>query len=150
MEPKGHDGCCEGGECRRGERRCVACEHGMDKVRETEEKAMEEYGWYAHLVMPSGEGEPANYHTHGLKETFGHHDLQITAPIDPMVAAQALTKIAQQVAGGSRFKSGKSYDFELGEWQLICTFVKGKEGGREVLRVILPDHDGEQWKETYS
>lgn len=127
------DGECDCEYCRRDAR--VA----KDKMLAKQDRSLAEDGYYIHAVFddtstPFGN----NVHTHGL-ESVGHLDIQVVAPIDMMVM------------DGKRFKSGDRillYDSRevsaagFADNKYYVKLVDAKEGGRSVLRVILPDPAG--------
>lgn len=135
--------------------RCVICSGEMTRKQLTshERKLMETYGWYAHSVI----GDPqaptgVNYHTHGFNESLGHPDLQIVFPV-PENVAHAITKtIYDQIQAGSGAAQGPGWGFKDGAETMIpreggsqypVRFIKVREGDRQVLRVILPNPEGQ-------
>jgi hypothetical protein len=122
---------------------CCECNGGsMEDFRRKEEEILAKYGWCAHYVfdddtMPMG----SNYHTHGFAENLGHPDFQCVLRIDPQLLHGILTSIAEQVKKGRKFEAGMRYDRVLKDMDV--TFINAREGGRKVLRLIIPDKNGE-------
>jgi hypothetical protein len=116
-------------------------------VIDFENKMMKKYGWYVHFIMredntPFG----INIHTHGLHETYNHKDLQICIPLPQRVAHQILINIVNEIKNGTTFSPGIKYENILLNYKI--ELIEAKEGGREILRVIIPDADGE-YKNEY-
>lgn len=109
---------------------------------------MEREGWYSHYVFPEDDHSRAvNCHTHGVRESFGHPDLQLVLPIAPEKASDLLRSFVLEVKKGRYFKDGQVVD-DLLQDGFKVKFVKVDEGGREVLRVILPDPQGNVEKDA--
>lgn len=108
------------------------------------EECMEKYGFYTHFVFeddfdnsPSG----VNLHTHGLPESCGHPDFQITVPLEPEVANGIFHNLFDRVREGWRAAEGAIIPNIIGGGMNI-TFIAATECDRPVLRVILPDPAG--------
>jgi hypothetical protein len=87
---------------------------------------------------PSG----TNSHTHGLAELRGHHDLQITLPVRPEVAAAVFNRLVHLILNcGMRFRPGDRCP-NVANAHMDVGFIASRESGRVVLRVILPDREG--------
>lgn len=131
----GNDGC-----------RCVICSGEMTRkeLTEQEEKLMEQYGWFAHVVVadpniPTG----YNYHTHGMSVTLGHPDLQIVLPIHEEKCHGIAGTLYDQIKGGASFGDGDEAKIPNQDGDSFpVRFIKVREGDREVLRVILPNAEG--------
>jgi hypothetical protein len=103
---------------------------------------MRKYGWEAHVV----EDDPSspngmNYHTHGLREKYGHADIQCVLRIPPQKIHDVVWGIVREIEQGRVFEAGKRYDHVLADMDV--TFVEATECERKVLRLILPDAKGE-------
>jgi hypothetical protein len=101
---------------------------------------LERHGWYAHYVcaadhMPGG----VCYHTHGLDMSTGHPDLQIVLPINHEVAHGIFHQIADRIKAGEEFEAGKVFE---GVTDFGAMLVEAKEKDRPVMRVIIPDGEG--------
>jgi hypothetical protein len=113
----------------------------IESLRAWQDRQMATVGWYAHYVyqdpaIPAG----ANCHTHGLEETFGHPDFQLVIPLHPRVARGILNELVEGVKSGRRFEPG----LHTGVIRNISVLIAGTiEGGRQVLRIILPDRHGQ-------
>lgn len=115
------------------------------------DEMVKRHGWYIHFDMLSAECPYyVNIHTHGLSR-FDHLDLQICFPLTKEDAYTILLGIVEKIAKGARFVPGIKYPDLLHGYHV--EFAEAKEDGRIVLRVILPDKDGDlrgelkdQWK----
>ena len=83
-----------------------------------------------------------NIHTHGIEDHLGHPDLQIVLPVPPDVAASLFAILYVKIKDGARFSDGQVLNTPEDEIKLPIKFVSAKEGGRDLLRVILPDVEG--------
>lgn len=139
---------------------CACCTHGKEAVDKMEQESIKKYGWYAHVV-PSGdyvENTPTgfNMHTHHLPESFDQLNLQIVVPVPPEKANVFLhilhNAIDNYVRKGIKLEAGKEYDDIFENFKV--TFAHARENGRPVLRMILPDKDGnitrDKIKEPYA
>lgn len=124
-----------------GENKCAICSGEVDGVEGLErwqEECMRKDGFYMHFVQE--EEGAINAHTHGFDVTFGHKDFQIVFPIPPKVVTSLFWTFRDRLAAGERFNPGDEVT------RIIKTFKVGlalaEEGGREVLRVMLPDAEG--------
>lgn len=99
---------------------------------------MKKYGWYAHYV-PGDNSSPTefNAHTHGFEESWNHPDIQIVVYMPQQTIHGIMTTIANAVKEGTAFQPGRTYDNVLQGYDVM--FAGAQEGGRRVLRVILPD-----------
>lgn len=115
----------------------------MKRVKEQHDRMMKKFGWYAHYV-PDDLTSPTefNAHTHGFEESWGHPDVQIVFPLPQEVAHSIFWNIARAIKEGKpfRFSAGKPYADIIEKYHV--TFAWAKEGGRRVLRIILPDEKG--------
>jgi hypothetical protein len=116
-------------------------EDALTEVRRQHAAAIAEHGWCCHVV-PDDRDSPTgfNAHTHGLEDSYGHPDFEIVLPLPFAVAHQILINLVAEVKAGRQFKAG-----DLAS-QIIRGFNLGLalavEGGREVLRVVIPDPEG--------
>jgi hypothetical protein len=107
---------------------------------------MKTVGWHAHIVAEDPSAPyGANYHTHGLVESFGHLDIQVVFPIDPRTIHGIVKKLIDQIKDGKKFKHGDRVDGVIQsatdiEYQVLL--INAIEGGRNVLRMIIPDAAG--------
>jgi len=109
-----------------------------------EQEAINEYGFYAHYVYET-EGNRefnglANLHTHGLKESFNHMDLQLVIPINMQTASGLFHTVAKNIKKGKTYQAGKLYDDVIRNY--FVKFENFTDKGRPVLRMILPDEKG--------
>jgi hypothetical protein len=117
-------------------------ENPFDRLKEVHEKALREYGWFAHFV--NGDRtcpNQTNYHTHGLVEKYHHPDLQICIPIQPSVAHSLFHAAVARIREGFVYEPNKSYDNVLAGG-LSVKIIEVEEGNRSLLRIVLPDANG--------
>ncbi|KZX57972.1 hypothetical protein A3709_20385 [Halioglobus sp. HI00S01] len=98
-------------------------------------------GAVVHNVMPSDDRiseSTWNHHTHFLEEIAGHPDFQIKLDIDPRLASTLLFGAVDQVYAGTVFEPGLC-DTIIAETDVAIRWAH--EGGRDVLRIILPDSE---------
>ena len=67
-------------------RRCKVRESGVGESIAWEIDCMERFGWYVHYVTDAPSG--ADVHTHGLRESFDHPDLQLLVRLPCPVAIE--------------------------------------------------------------
>lgn len=105
-----------------------------------EEEMIKKYKWYFHYVVgyPSG---CVNAHTHGVADHFGHMDLQITLPIAQSRIQGIFNTVMDRIKSGDRFVDGQIADRILRE-PCKVKFVLAEDGDRAVMRIILPDPEG--------
>lgn len=127
--------------------RCVICELGMEEAKRREREQMEKCGWIAHIM----EDDPCtpyhfNYHTHGLKESFDHPDLQIVLTLKSEIAHSIVSEVVEHIKEGKKFKHG---DLASGiiraadpDKEYLVLFINAVENNRNILRIILPDVEG--------
>ncbi|MEI4804096.1 DUF4262 domain-containing protein [Bacillus sp. FJAT-51639] len=106
-----------------------------------EKQMLQEYGWYTHSILAEDNDHiHANYHTHGLAETYSHRDLQIVLNMDPEVAQDIFYTIVEEIKRGEKFEQGIEYNNIIEGYPIIMKSFK--EMNREVLRILLPDERG--------
>ncbi len=108
------------------------------QIKQWEQEMMKTHGWYVHYI--SGKNGYANIHTHGLRETFNHPDLQIVMLLKPNIAQGIFTAMIDEIQMGQQFQEGKLYDQVLVGYPVMVKAYE--EMGRMVLRVLLPDGNG--------
>lgn len=116
---------------------CYSCEHGAGSLVAWEIEATEKYGWFSHYV---GGKDEANIHTHGLVSKHGHVDLQLVIPVPQKTAQMLFWSLVDKIAEGRTFEAGEVVGEVLQGYDI--TFANAEEQGRRVLRLILPDKDG--------
>ena len=79
----------------------------------------------------------ANAHTHGL-EKYGHLNFQIVLALLIHVVGKILNDIGLRVQAGEKFKSDDVLSDALADGYNI-RLLEVEEGGRKVLRILLPD-----------
>ena len=114
----------------------------LEDIKKQHDELMKKNGFVVHYTFPGEDSEETNcdYHTHGIKESFGHMDLQIVLPIDPNIVAPIINSMVSLIKEGERYddklisdKVIRGYDVQL---------VKVNVRDRELLRVIIPDENG--------
>ncbi|MED2737171.1 DUF4262 domain-containing protein [Bacillus toyonensis] len=112
------------------------------KEQELKKKAsLEVFGWYTDLAEPiDAEQGILNMHTVGVEQTYKHKDFQIVIYMPPNVAHMLFTMLVDRVKSGETIEVNKKYDDVLEDYDVY--FVERAENGRNVLRMILPDKEG--------
>ena len=95
---------------------------------------MEKHGWIIHALSDAPGG-----HTHGLREVFGHPDLEVMLPVDPQTIGVWLHAIVNAIKDGEVFADGEEVE---GIFSCPVRFCDAIESGRSVLRVLFPDPQG--------
>lgn len=101
---------------------------------------MDKYGWYAHYV-PLPLNSVVNAHTHGFEATFHHPNVQLFFSLPMETSHSIFATIAENIRNGTVYRTGEKYTGVLGGGYGV-EFVHAKEGGRPVLRCLLPDKEG--------
>lgn len=107
-------------------------------ITPTEAAFLKHYGYYAHYIVPKNRAN-VNYHTHGLPENKWHLDLQIVCPVKPDLAHKIFWSVVCEINSGHMFRDGEKSDAIADRPMEFREFA---EGGRRVLRIIIPDDDG--------
>lgn len=120
----------------------------IKNLKLTESEKIKKYGFVTHFVLDSDATSPTghNVHTHGL-EQFGHLDFQIVIPMDTngRMAHRIFRNLVDRVKNGQKFEPGKCYSDIINNYDV--SFIRTTENGRSILRVILPDQEGNLIKE---
>lgn len=99
--------------------------------------------WIIHQVIDSWNEAPdsmmLNAHTHGL-EKYGHMDFQVVLNCEDKLVGYILNAFGYRVRNGEKFNDGDMVDGIFSE--VPVKLLKTIEGGRELLRVIIPDNEG--------
>lgn len=112
----------------------------LRKFQRLHEETMREFGWYAHHVFDDEQSPTgANAHTHGFEETWHHPDIQIAYPLPGQVAHGIFWTVVGHLKEGKRYEPGIRYSDILQNYDVM--FAWAQEGGRRVLRMILPDEE---------
>lgn len=109
------------------------------------------YDWVIHLVANGvvcekcGKEEKSfipnacNAHTHGM-ERYGHLDFQVVLNYPPSLIGYILNALGSRVRAGERFHKG---EYLTGIFEdCPIRLDEFEEGGRQVLRAIVPDKNG--------
>lgn len=104
----------------------------LEHLEAWEDDMLAKHGWYVHAVYGQGS------HTHGLLDKFGHVDLEILFPLTPDAAHAVLASAVEKIKGGTTFGHGQVVVGILNEGFRV-KFVGSREGGRPVLRILIPD-----------
>lgn len=106
-----------------------------------EEDMIKKHGWYSHYVFDdSSLPFNTNIHTHGIKENFGHPDLQLCIQLPTQVAYGILWAAFRLIESGAILEHDKEYDDVLTGYKVKT--ILARESGRDVIRIILPAKDG--------
>lgn len=111
---------------------------------------MAEHGWYVLYILDDPQTPfGVSYHTFGLRETFGHPDLQICLRINQDLAHAVFSAIVERIRTGARYEDGGCYAGLLkGEYSL--RFAASRNDGRKLLRILIPDTNDSLDTEPYS
>lgn len=111
------------------------------KATDTELKSLERHGFFIHYHNDLTDKEGTmNAHTHGLEKSHKHLNLQLVVKLPQSVAEGVLWAAVRSIKDGGKFQSGIPSSNVLEGFNV--TFIEAKEGGRNVLRLILPDKTG--------
>jgi hypothetical protein len=113
----------------------------QEKIERMDREALRKYGWFARFV-PSGADTPfgISYHTYGLPRLVGQPDLQVCLNVSRLVLHGLITVVIGKMKAGEVIQPGRIY-YNVDE-NLPVQFIEAREGGRPVLRMILPDRAG--------
>jgi hypothetical protein len=120
--------------------KCDVCDNGID-IAAWEKDKMETIGWFIHCV--DGDNSVPyefNCHTHGLMKTYNHPDLQIVLRLNPAIAQNILSSFVEQIKSGTQFQHGSLVNHIIRNFNVLL--INAVEDGRNVLRIILPDKEG--------
>ena len=107
-----------------------------------EKELLEKFGWYVHFVIDDDDYPyNVNYHTHGLADSWDHLDLQIVLNVGPEMAYGIFKTVIDLVKAGHKFADGE-ISKEVLQNEYGVKFFSTIEMGRPVLRLIIPDEDG--------
>jgi len=111
-----------------------------------EEEKIRKHGWFAHFMVDGLPNGMADIHTHGIAETFGHPDLQLTVNIGERNAMGIFHALVRRIRGGEVLRVGVDYEDIARGYR--TKFTHAGEDGRPVLRLIVPDVAGTLERET--
>lgn len=96
-----------------------------------------------HYVAPTEESIDFDIHTHGLKEEFGHKELQLTLPLQQRDAGLILNILANEIEKGMKLEPHIIYK-EPFPAEYKCVPLYNVETGNEsnTLRLVLSDKNG--------
>lgn len=122
----------------------------MEDVSPEEQEFLELHGWFSHVVVsPDHARTWVNYHTHGLPEHYGQLDFQVVLPINPELLHKIATKLVDRVQSGERFISGMRVTGLLASHEaLLVRMTETRNSRHAVLRIVLPDKDGNLSRES--
>lgn len=117
-------------------------EEAVKRYNEWENDQMKQHGWIVHFIGSDDPSTPTgvNYHTHGLTDTFDHLDLQIVVSLGQNTAHGIFLSALDCIKEGRKFAHGDVVDRIVKGYNV--KFVTATEGGRNLLRIILPDQNG--------
>jgi hypothetical protein len=120
---------------------CYYCKYGHEASKKKEREGIIQYGFYIHAVKDDCKcPHHINFHTHGLKEVFGHLDLQICFPLQVEIAYPIFHGMVDEIRAGKIFEAGKKYSSILVNYNV--ELIEAIECGRPVLRLLLPNKQG--------
>lgn len=109
----------------------------LQRITDMQKERLSNHGYYVHVVFD--DKGSINAHTHGL-ENFDHLNFQVVVPLPENVLNGIFVGLVDLVKSGEKFKHNQKVDGVIKNYQV--KLFKTKEDGRDVLRVILPDPDG--------
>lgn len=112
------------------------------KLEEREKEYLKEYGFYIHYTVSSDDDGPQliNCHTHGLKESFGHDELQVVLPINQRIVSGVIHSAVKLIKNGEKLNDGDKKSHILEGYDVLIKKVI--EDGQSVMRLIIPDAAG--------
>ncbi len=119
-------------------------EEARRRASDWKARCLAEFGWYAvHVTGTPDETTPTgtNSYTWGLALNYGHLDFQIVMPLAGAVAHHLLTILADRVKAGERFEAGRQVAGVAARGYKV-RLVAAREQDRDVLRVVIPDAEG--------
>ena len=120
--------------------KCSICENGPEATSKFEQEMMAKYGWYVHMVQDPNYPLGINYHTHGLDHTYKVMDIQIVYPLPSDIAMNLFHECVGYIDHHGFIEENVGIDKIIRNYK--CKFLKVQESGRDVLRMIIPDKDG--------
>ncbi|MVT07680.1 DUF4262 domain-containing protein [Chitinophaga tropicalis] len=125
-------------------------EENQNRIAAWQQQMLDRFGWYIHFVR-GGDEYPCqtNYHTHGLPEKFGHPDLQICLNIPVDKAKSMFHTLVDEINAGNKFCADQTY-LGLLHGEYPVRFAGAQEGGRKLLRVLVPDQHGQLIESPYN
>jgi hypothetical protein len=121
---------------------CQVCSGQFKTVADIEnwqKDNLKKHGFYMHYV-PIDDEECIDAHTHGLKESFGHDDLQIVLPIPQSTASGVLWSAVERIRDGEQLQPGQRYERIIKS--LPVELVWARDEVRDLIRILLPDEHG--------
>lgn len=117
----------------------------FEELKDWQQEQMQKCGWFTHYVFDDGSGQlklhnGVDFHTHGMDETYHHLDFQIVFPISEKIVNSIFWGFADLLKEGNQFASGDRVSGIIKNYDVLLLEVEN--GGRRVLRIILPDVDG--------
>jgi phosphomannomutase len=113
----------------------------FEKQKKWAAEQIEKYGWYAHYVGGNEYGEGVNFHTHNVLESFKHYDFQIVVAVASGTAHSIFEELIRRIKEGESFKIGQIVSGIVKNYNVkLCM---ASENNRRVLRIILPEANGE-------
>lgn len=111
------------------------------RLRKLMQDDIKKYGFHVHYILHHKEGF-ADYHTHGLVETFGHPELQIVMRFQFELAGGIFHDVVNEIRKGKKFEPGKEYENILKGMPIRISAVPPEPGEDERVRILFPDAQG--------
>lgn len=115
----------------------------VERILKQQEEMKEKYGFYIHYVPNMYIAEDGNSvidcHTHGLTESFGINEIQITTQIEPVLAKYVVHGVVKRI---------RETEEEVRHMSLMSGIVKDMdimlirakgENNSDVIRVLFPN-----------
>lgn len=114
----------------------------FNDLMKKEEEMMEKYGFVIHNVFPTKDDKDGKFtiHTHGLKKSFNHMDLEVVLPISPKIVAGIFHGMVDSIKEGETFEDKSTSDRVIQNFDV--QLVRVNDGKRDLLRIVLPDENG--------
>ena len=120
--------------CQEAQREGISHNEALSRAQIRDAHFIEQIGWVAHVIT-----DDPTAHTHGLQETYGHPDIEVWLSAPARKRYELLATVAEAVKQGHRYEAGKEYSHLF---TVPVRFVQKWEGGRSVLRLVVPDPNG--------
>jgi hypothetical protein len=125
--------CCSGEDCC-----CGPTAEQLATMKQWEKEMVTKYGFYIHYVP---DRLYVDCHTHGLRDSLGHPELQIVASIPGNIAMGIMHNVVDKIREGHELKDQEKLDQIIETFPILIAKMKDREGA-EYFRIIFPDADG--------
>ena len=109
-------------------------------IREEERALLAKFGYFIHHVRPDKATLYADSHTHGLKKSRNHPELQAVLPLHPDILHQILHNAVRVIDTGEHLQNDTYISGILDTYKVHIRSYMGEKGS--YFRLILPDPNG--------